>query len=247
MRQELEEFIGPSPAHRIDIDAIARRGRRVRRRRKAVAGGGAFGVVALTAIGVAILPYGPAAGPAPAASASASPSASPSPALTEADRLLAAVTAAIHKETPQITGLDTFQRLVRQCMETPDGKKGPVHRVVPAGPGVEPIPCPAASGQPPEDLSREYLWRGMLTSGGRQYTITVTMGPVRAPRFPGSPSGAPNDSLTAYSYYLNMVSKGVGVTILVGGAQTKPGDGMTTPFTDENLRAIGLDLAGHLR
>lgn len=142
MKQAFEDYIGTSPAHRIDVDAIFHKGRRVRRRRRILAGGSAFGIVAITAIGAAALPTAPAADPAPAASRSAAASPSPSPALTETDRLLAALKAAIAREAPQITGLDT-QSTTARVRASP-----PVHRRSAEGDRPRPRPPPRLTHHP---------------------------------------------------------------------------------------------------
>ena len=131
MRQTLDDYIGPSPLTRIDIDDIVRRGRRKRRRHQRVAAcATGMSVLGLMALSVAILPGAGNQVAPPHASASASLT----PRAGEADRLLAALKAAIAREAPQVSGLEGLRRDVLQCGKDASG----AYVYAPAGPGIEP-------------------------------------------------------------------------------------------------------------
>ncbi|MEE6258791.1 hypothetical protein [Plantactinospora sonchi] len=261
MRETLDEFIGPSPESGINIDELARRGRRVRRRRRA----GAVCTAGLAVAGLAMLAgvVGPGQRTAPGPPAAdrvptvASPEPTPVPA--EPDRLEAVLKAAIAREAPQVTGLDSLIRQVPQCVEE-RGRR--YSRDVPAGPGVEARPCPVPSDSPPLDLSEDYRWRGVLTSPTGTYHVRISIYPTvhydpAAPpvdeietaerRYAAEqgevPLRGPNgENILAENSLLNMSKPdGTGIMIRSWDTVETRGAGTRSPFTAAQLTAIGLD------
>jgi hypothetical protein len=263
MRETFEDYIGLSPQTRIDIDDVVRRSRRILRRRQSVAAC----VTGLTVLGVAVLSVAvpPGGGSQSSPSTAVSP-ASPRPQAGEPDRLLAALKAAIAHAAPQVRGVDKLDRYVLQCV------KGAVllWDYVPADEGVNPLPCPTPSGKPltnHNDLARQYVWRGQLTSPTGTYVVHINIAPTvyhdpaappvnatdaderRIAREQGdAPERGPNgENIRVTNYLLNM-SKPDGTNILIKAWDTnKKGAYLTrSPFTAKQLTAIGLDPALHL-
>jgi hypothetical protein len=246
MKETLEDYIGPSPQTRIDIDDLLRRSRQIRRRRQSAAACLAgVAVLGVTALGVVMFPR-EGSPPAPAASASPAP---------RADRLLKALQTAITREAPQVRGVDGLREYVLQCRQ--DGKFSRYDKV-PAGPGVEPVPCPG------QKADGQYLWKGELTSPAGTYGIEVTISPSvyfdpsappvddldaaerQAAREQGdAPERGPDgEHITLDAGLLNMTKRdGTGIVIMTWDTK-KEGAYMTrSPFTADQLKAIGLDPA----
>jgi len=258
MRETFEEYIGLSPQTRIDIDEVLRRSRRIRRRRRlqgvaaCLTGLAVLGVVVLS---VAILPRKGSQQPPPAVAASTTPQ------VSDADRLLAALKAAIAREAPQVSGLDGLDRYVLQCA------KGN-YRKVPAGPGVKAVPCPTQSGRPGIlDIDRQYLWRGRLTSPTGTYIVDITISPttyydpsappvdatdaeerrIAAEQGEAAERGPNGESILATNYLLNVAKPdGTGILIKAWDADEKGAYMTRSPFTAAQLKAIGGDPALHI-
>ena len=152
MKDQIDAYIGTLPVSDvIDIDVIARRGRRVRRRRTMVVGATSLALVAIGAFGVTQLRYDTTNfAPATIATAGKSPSAA------DENRLLHAVVAAMHKHAPQVTGVESLVRYIHAPVS---------HDRVPAKPGEF-------------DEYNEYQWRGGVTSPTGTYSLHVTIGRV---------------------------------------------------------------------
>jgi hypothetical protein len=258
MRETLDEFIGAGAVSRVDVEAIMRRSRVIRRRRRvATACATGLAVVGVTALTVAVAP-GPQAAPGPASTAGTG-TASPQPAQRE--RLLAALKAAIAREAPNVTGLDTFEPYVHVCIP---GRLPDLAARVPQREAATHPPCPS----PPRwDDTRHHMWEGRLTSPTGTYVVSVSIGPgVHVdPSAPASTEGGLAEQRIAAEAGQGPVRGPNGESILVRDAllnMTKPdGTGImiTTrdvnqvgayltrgPFTRDQLTAIGLDRDLHV-
>jgi hypothetical protein len=266
MRDVFDRYIGAAPAPEFDLDALARRGRRIRRRRTAYAGGGVALAIGAGAVGLALLPPKPAVPPPPATVTSASPgivtSASPSPpAAAEVDQLLAALRDAIAREAPGVTSLETLRRYAELCKPDTHGDTR-----VQYSPEVAPSTCPGRAGRV-IDVSRNYLWQGRITAPSGVYAIRIFIYPATHfdPSAPPvnetdaeerriaeeqgeAPRRGPNgESILAFSYLLNMTKPdGTGIMIQVEDTDQTGAYAIRSPFTADQLAAIGLDPRLHL-
>jgi hypothetical protein len=185
---------------------------------------------------------------------------SPSPAADDADRLFAALTAAIGREAPQVDGVDHLERQVEQC------DKNGFSKYVTAKPGVVAIPCPGRSGEA-AGISREFNWAGKLRTPKGTYRVRVLIYPTVhfdpsappvdatdaeerriAAEHGDAPTRGPNGESILVSNNLNLTKPdGTGIMIQTSDVDdTRPGSATRGPFTPQQLTAIGLDPALHL-
>jgi hypothetical protein len=261
MRDVFDRYIGATPAPQFDLDAVARRGRRIRRLRTAYAGGGVALAISAGAVTLALLPLRPG-NPHPTATAtSAAPSVSASP-VAEPDRLLAVLRNAIAREAPNLTGAETLQRYVMLC----EGSDAYGPNPVPYTPQVAPSTCPGTQGQA-VDVSRSYIWYGRITGPGGVYELRVFIhrGQYVDPASPpvdetdalerrlaeeqgNAPQRGPNgESILAGPFHLSM-TKPDGTDIMIR-VLYKGKDGHysnRSPFTARQLTAIGMDPGLHM-
>ncbi|MEJ3742893.1 hypothetical protein WEI85_06360 [Actinomycetes bacterium KLBMP 9797] len=264
MRETFDEFIGASPGTRVDLDAIVRRSRTIRRRRRVVAAcATGLAVVGVTALSFAIAP-GPQAAPAPASTPTPTSTGTPSGRAAEQQRLFAALKAAIAREAPQVTGIDNLRLYVYRC-----GDEFPLlTQHVPAGSVAVSPPCPTPTTSPAREIDREFLWRGRLTSPTGTYEVRVHIAPTvyvdpdappvnemeaaeraaaaahgEAPR-----RGPGGESILVDGGALLNLTKPDGTGIMIRTWDTNRAGAYRTrsPFTADQLTAIGLDLALHL-
>ncbi|SCG57732.1 hypothetical protein GA0070609_3346 [Micromonospora echinaurantiaca] len=261
-RKTFEEYVADSPRTSINIDDLVTRGRRSQLRRRLAVSSGALGLLAVAVLlGVSALK--PSAGPPlpPAANSSASIVASESAASADpADRLLTALKSAFAREAPNVSGFDTLQRQMHKC--NPDNPA--VSQLVPYDAARLDEACP------PDSLHRKgeyYAWRGTLTSPTGVYNVRLTIArtthydPATPPEDEtganerriaaeqgDSPRRGPNgENILAKPYLLNMSKPdGTGIFIACEDKNGGPGAGERSPFTADQLTAVGLDPALHL-
>ena len=260
MRDAFDDYIGTVPPPEFDLDAVARRGRRIRRRRTAYASGGAALAIGAGAVALALLPPKAPSPSPPVTVASASAIASPSPA-AEADRLLAALRDAVVREAPGVTGAETLQRYVLLCGLNAQGEN-----LVPYTPQVAHSTCPGPRGQA-VDVSRSYIWQGRITGPRGVYDIriyirrTLYVDPSAPPldetdaqerriaeQQGYAPRRGPNgESIRVGSSSLDMIKPdGTGILIQVRNTDETGANLTYSPFTADQLEAIGLDPRLHL-
>jgi hypothetical protein len=267
-KEIMDEYVGDPPRTTIDIDELVLRGRRSVRSRRIGAASGALAFFAVAAIAAGSVLAGPAA--APPTPATTSPSAAPRPSASpvdRADRLLAAVRAAIAREAPQVTGLETLVRQMDEC-ELVRLASG---RLVPKDGFIKQVPydasrvqqaCPPQWGNAPDD----YYWTGRFGKDGKVYVANIHVyrtihydladPPINetqarelelAAQSENPPYRGPNgENVLVYDYLLNMTKPGgIGVFIECHDTEETGAFMIRSPFTRAQLAAIGLDSALH--
>ncbi|MEV0454343.1 hypothetical protein [Catellatospora methionotrophica] len=187
-RECLDEYVGTAPRTTMDIDDLVQRGRRAQRgRRIAAASGGLALTVAATLSAVSVLgpPVRPPRPPA-AASAAVSTPAAPETPDERAQRLLAAVKAAIAREEPGVAGLATLRRQMHVC--SPGAT--PPARLAPYDAATFDAACPDDS--PLHRLRLEnFDWIGQLTIGGVTSAVRIHVGAMPQDDPAGEPELVP--------------------------------------------------------
>lgn len=253
VKQQFDSYIGAVPPSRLDLDELAGRARTVRRRRRFAAVAGVAAGVVVAVLASAVVTGDRVANPPapPLASHSATPVASPSPTGPEAtaQRLLAALTAAIKARATDVTGVETLRQYLPRCTESP------VFQWVPAGPGVTAAPC-VDNGHLFPDPARLFRWKAMLSSGAGTYDVAFTIfrsvyydpsaPPLNAEdaaerRIAAEQGSAPErgpdgSSILASANFLNMVKPdGTGIMIQVASDPVTSG-----PLSKADVVGIGL-------
>ena len=252
MREEFDTLIGTAPVSAINLDDIARHGRRVRQRRSITIGAAALALLTMGSFAVIRLDQGKTRRPNPTVSTSPSPTPSNTP-LSDAQRLVAALTQAIATHAPQVTFTEPLVRLM-ECR--PDR--------IPAGPDGAPVPCPSGEKYL-EDPKRSFMWQGTVTSSTGTYTIQAFIDYVGPNSYidPSSPPidaedaeerriaieqgnaperGPNGENILAKDYEINMV-KPDGTSILIRAFDTNTEGAYMgrSPFTRDQLIAIALE------
>lgn len=261
-RETFEEYVADSPRTSINIDDLVMRGRRFQRRRRLAVSSGALGLLAVAVLlGVSVLKPSTSAPLPAAANASASVVAAESPPpADQADRLLTTLKSAFAREAPNVGGFDTLQRQMHKCsIENPA-----ISELVPYNPARVDESCPPGS---PHRKEEYYTWKGTLASSTGVYNVRLSItrtnhyDPAAAPENENdanerriaaeqgdSPKRGPNgENILAKPYLLNMSKPdGTGIFIACEDKNGGPGPGIRSPFTADQLTAVGLDPALHL-
>ncbi|MEU8003378.1 hypothetical protein AB0B66_19660 [Catellatospora sp. NPDC049111] len=183
-RDTLDEYAGTAPRTAIDIDDLVHRGRRAQRGRRIAAASGGL-LLSAAAILSTVSLLGPAAhGPQLPVAASTAASAPASAEMPDqrAQRLLEVLKAAITREAPGVTGLETLRRQMHVC--SPGAT--PPARLAPYDAATFDTACPADSRLHRLRLEN-FDWLGQLTIGEVTTTVRIHVGAVPAE----DPSGEP--------------------------------------------------------
>ncbi|WP_144121678.1 hypothetical protein [Catellatospora sichuanensis] len=172
-RNTMEEYVGTAPRTAIDVDELVVRGRRAQRGRRLAAATGGLALSAVAALSAVSLLGATAGGPQPPAVASAAASTTAETPDQTAQRLLEVLKAAISREAPGVTGLETLQRQMHQCR--PDAI--PPARLVPYDAATFDTACPADS--PLHQLREQnFDWLGQITVGEVTASVRIHVGRV---------------------------------------------------------------------
>lgn len=217
MRQDFDEYIGTAPASAIDIDGIARRGQRVRKRRSIAVGAAALAMVAAGSFGVAQLQRGAHGSPAPA-------DLHPAASATSTDKpmkISTAFTRAITKNAPQVRFVKPLVWVPTLAMYQGTVTSPTGTYTVQAGIGLGAYIDPSA---PPVD-----------EMDAKERRIAAQMGEV----LERGPNG---ENILAYGYMINM-TKPDGTAIFIRAFDTNTSGAYMTrsPFTRAQLIAISLE------
>ncbi|GAA1411128.1 hypothetical protein ACFQZ4_22065 [Catellatospora coxensis] len=253
-RDTLDEYVGTAPRTAIDIDDLVHRGRRAERGRRIAAASGGLVLSAVAALSAVSLLGAVAPGPGLPVAASAAVSTPSTRAETpdeRAQRLLEVLQAAIAREAPGVTGLETLRRQMHVC--SPGAT--PPARLVPYDAATFDAACPADSALHRLRLEN-FDWLGQLTVGGVTTAVRIHVGAVPAEDPSGEPElmpelgrklpgggagvpGAPAVAVMAGDLVVQVV-KPDGTLFFVGHPEKR-----TLPWT-ELWQAVGVDPALHL-
>ncbi|GAA1385725.1 hypothetical protein [Catellatospora chokoriensis] len=170
-RDTMDEYVGTAPHTAIDIDELVGRGRRAQLGRRLAVASGGLALSAVAAVSALSL-FGamtPAPGPLTPAVTSAAASAAVSPAAETqeqtAARLQSVLKAAIAREMPGVTGLETLQRQMHRCIT--GGAE-----LVPYDAATYDTACPAGTGFH-DYRNTNFTWRAQLTVGNETTSVRI--------------------------------------------------------------------------
>lgn len=253
-RDTLDEYVGTAPRTAIDIDDLVHRGRRAQRGRRIAAASGGLVLSAVAALSAVSLLGAAASGPGlpvAASAAAATPFTGAETPDERAQRLLEVLKAAITREAPGVTGLETLRRQMHVC--SPGAT--PPARLVPYDAATFDAACPADSALHKLRLEN-FDWLGQLTVGGVSTAVRLHVGAVPADdpsgepelmpelvgKVPGGGAGTPRtpgEAVLANELTVQVV-KPDGTLFFVGHPEKR-----TLPWTDL-WQAVGRDPALHL-
>lgn len=174
-RDSMDEYVGTAPRTEIDIDELVGRGGRAQRRRRLAAASGGLALSAVAAVSAMSLLGGATAAPVPLAPASSAP-ATAAPAVEtpeqQAARNLEVLKAAIVREFPGVTGVETLRRQMHYC-------GGAEVELVPYDAATFDTACPAGSVYHAW-RNRVFTYRGTLTVGGVTVGVRLNYGRATA-------------------------------------------------------------------
>ncbi|MEU7822053.1 hypothetical protein [Catellatospora sp. NPDC049133] len=253
-RDTLDEYVGTAPRTAIDIDDLVHRGRLAQRGRRIAAASAGLALSAIVTLSAVSLLGTTAPGPqlpVAASAAASTPFAGAETPDERAQRLLDVLKAAITREAPGVTGLETLRRQMHVCSP---GATPPV-RLAPYDAATFDTVCPADSTLHKLRLEN-FDWLGQLTVGEVTTTVRIHVGAVPAEdpsgepelmpelgrKLPGGGAGVPSaPAVAVMSNELTVqVVKPDGTLFFVGHPEKH-----TLPWT-ELWQAVGVDPALHL-